>query len=76
LPAIDHGTFIDSESGAKVRLSIDEIRSEYRERMRQFLDTWSARCRAMGADYVRCVTSEPYFQVLERYLVGRVGMRG
>lgn len=75
LPRLDHATFIDSESGGRVRLNIDELRSEYAIRMQQFLDVWSARCRSLGIDYLRTVTSEPYYRVLERYLIGRAGGR-
>jgi uncharacterized protein (DUF58 family) len=75
LPRLDHATFIDSESGGRVRLSIDELRGEYARRMQQFLDVWTARCRSLGIDYLRAVTSEPYHRVLERYLIGRAGGR-
>jgi len=71
LPDIEHGTFIDSETGGRVRLSVDEIRDQYRERMQQFLDGWQARCRALGIDCIRASLSEPYYRVLERYLIGR-----
>ena len=76
LPDVDHATFVDSESGSRVRLSIDDLRAEYTRRMQEFLDTWAARCRALGIDYVRAVTSQPYHQVLERYLIGRAGRHG
>ena len=74
LPDVEHGTFVDSESGDRVRLSVDELRSRYTERMQQFLTSWEARCRAMGVDYVRAVTTEPYHRVLERYLIGRASL--
>ncbi|MCA9054465.1 MAG: DUF58 domain-containing protein [Planctomycetaceae bacterium] len=74
LPEVEHGTFVDSESGERVRLSVDELRTEYSTRMKAFLDSWQARCRAMGADYIRAVTSEPYYRVLERYLIGRASL--
>lgn len=74
LPAdLEHATFIDSESGGRVRLSLDEIRTAYTERMQTFLSTWESRCRSLGIDYIRAITSEPYFKVLERYLIGRAG---
>jgi uncharacterized protein (DUF58 family) len=75
LPDIEHGTFIDSESGERIRLDVEEIREEYEQRMRRFVDAWEARCRGMGVDYIRCATSEPYFEALERYLVGRAAMQ-
>jgi uncharacterized protein (DUF58 family) len=71
LPPLEHATFIDSETGGRVRLSLDEIRSVYTERMQTFLSTWESRCRSLGIDYIRALTSEPYHNVLERYLIGR-----
>ena len=75
LPELEQGTFIDSESGARVRLSVPEVRREYEARMEQFLAAWAGRCRALGIDYIRAVTAEPYFRVLERYLIGRAAYR-
>ncbi|MEZ6067570.1 MAG: DUF58 domain-containing protein [Planctomycetaceae bacterium] len=48
LPDVDHGTFVDSESGQRIRLSLPEVREAYRERMRQFLDAWEARREGDG----------------------------
>lgn len=75
LPDVDHATFVDSETGQRVRLSVDEIRAQYAERMEQFVETWSARCRALGVDYIRAVTSDPYHRVLERYLARRAAQQ-
>lgn len=71
LPDIEQATFVDSETGQRVRLSIAELRAQYTERMKQFVDTWAARCRSLGVDYIRATTSDPYHRVLERYLIGR-----
>ncbi len=75
LPNVDHGTFIDSETGARVRLTVEELRDEYRDRMHRFLETWAARCRALGVDYLRAVMSEPYYRLIERYLINRAALR-
>jgi uncharacterized protein (DUF58 family) len=75
LPNIEHGLFVDSENGSRIRLNVDEIRAAYEQRMRDFLDGWSRRCLGMGVDYARAVTSEPYYSNLERYLVGRAQRR-
>ncbi|REJ89330.1 MAG: DUF58 domain-containing protein [Planctomycetota bacterium] len=71
LPDIDHGLFIDSETAARVRLNVSEIRDEYKQRMRDFIDGWFRRCLGLGVDYARALTNEPYYKILERYLVGR-----
>ncbi len=75
LPDIEHGLFVDSETGSRVRLNVQEVRAAYEQRMREFLDGWSRRCLGLGIDYARAVTSEPYHRSLERYLVGRAQRR-
>lgn len=75
LPDVEHGTFVDSESGERVRLSVPEVRREYEERMERFLAAWAGRCRGLGIDYIRAVTGEPYYRILERYLIGRAAIR-
>ena len=75
LPGIEHGLFVDSENGARIRLNVDEVRAAYEQRMREFLADWSRRCLGLGVDYARAVTSEPYYRSLERYLVGRAQRR-
>ncbi|MFV0444918.1 MAG: DUF58 domain-containing protein [Planctomycetaceae bacterium] len=76
LPDLDHATFIDSETRERVRLSVAELRSVYAEKMDVFLRGWESRCRSLGIDYIRAVTSLPYHQMLERYLIGRAARGG
>ncbi len=73
LPDIEHGLFIDSETGTRVRLRVREVRADYERKAREFVDTWSRRCRGIGVDYARAVTSKPYYTLLEQYLAGRGG---
>lgn len=75
LPDIEHGLFIDAESSARVRLNVAEVRQQYQAKIQEFLDTWAKRCRGLGIDYARAVMSEPYYRVLERYLIGRAQRR-
>jgi len=75
LPDIEHGMFIDSETSARVRLNVAEIRQQYQAKIQAFLDTWAKRCLGMGVDYARAVMSEPYHRILERYLIGRAQRR-
>ena len=74
LPDVDRGIFIDSESGQRVRVDVPEIKDAYHAKMREFLDGWEARCAALGIDYCRVETTEPYSQALERYLLGRAAI--
>lgn len=75
LPDIEHGLFIDSETAARVRLNVAEIRQQYQDKIKAFLDNWAKRCLGMGVDYARAVMSEPYYRILERYLIGRAQRR-
>ncbi len=74
LPDLDRGIFIDSESQARVRVDVPEVREAYQAKMREFLNGWEARCQALGIDYCRMETSEPYSSALERYLMARSGV--
>ncbi|QDT94972.1 DUF58 domain-containing protein [Gimesia aquarii] len=71
LPDVEHGVFIDSESGAKLRLNVSDIRSAYQKEMKEFLDGWSKMVKSNAIDYSLCSTSDPYWKSLERYLTGR-----
>jgi hypothetical protein len=55
-------------------VDVPEIREAYRQKMRDFLDGWEGRCTALGVDYCRMETAEPYWQALERYLIGRAAL--
>ncbi|QDT47237.1 hypothetical protein Pan258_12680 [Symmachiella dynata] len=71
LPQVEHGVFIDSETGGRVRLHVSEIRAEYQKKAREFIDAWSRRCRGIGVDYFRASLSQPYYRLLEQYLANR-----
>ena len=71
LPPVEHGLFIDSETGSRVRLQVREIRAEYQQKAREFIDGWSRRCRGIGVDYFRALLSQPYYRLLEQYLATR-----
>ncbi|MBX3443521.1 MAG: DUF58 domain-containing protein [Planctomyces sp.] len=74
LPNVEHGIFVDSETGGRLRLDVQEIRESYAARMQEFLKGWEQRCARMGVDYFRAESSEPYWQTLERYLLGRAAI--
>ena len=75
LPDFEHGLFIDSETQARVRLNVHDLRETYQARMREHLDTWARRCRSLGVDYVRSQMSQPYYQVLEQYVAARASRK-
>ena len=71
LPRIENGLFIDSETDARLRLNVDDVRPEYERRLREFLDVWSRVCRGHGIDYNLVSTADDYSRALERYLFRR-----
>ena len=75
LPSIENGVFVDSETSDRVRLDVNDIRQDYDQRMRAFLDGWSNACRGNGIDYMLASTRDPYSEVLFRYLTHRAAIR-
>ena len=71
LPQIENGIFIDSETQARVRLNVEDVRTAYEAKLQDFLDGWLRQTKANGINYSLCSTSDPYDRVLERYLTRR-----
>jgi uncharacterized protein (DUF58 family) len=71
LPALGDAVFTDSESAARVTISVDDVRPAYQQKMRGFLDAWSGSLRGRGIDYQLVSTATPYEKALERYLFAR-----
>ncbi|MFH1941354.1 MAG: DUF58 domain-containing protein [bacterium] len=68
--------FIDMETGEKVQAQPWHIRSEYKEKMRGFLDHYKRECRQHRIDYVPSDTSQPFDTALFNYLVMRKKIGG
>lgn len=75
LPPIEETLFVDSETGEELRLNVSDVRPLYEERLRAYLDAWSAAFRQRGIDYTRVRTDEPFQKALEGYLFRRAAMR-
>jgi hypothetical protein len=75
LPTVDNGLFIDSENGNRIRLNIRDVREEYEKRIQEFLAGWDLACKGHGVDYNRVLTSDHYYEVLERYMFRRAARR-
>lgn len=73
LPKIDNGLFIDSETGARARINVNDIRPRYEAKMKEFLDGWANACQGRGIDYNLVSTTDEYHKVLEKYLLRRRG---
>ena len=75
LPKIDNGLFIDSETGARARINVNDIRPQYEAKMKEFLDGWAKECRGRGIDYNLVSTADEYHKVLEKYLLRRATLK-
>jgi uncharacterized protein (DUF58 family) len=71
LPQIENGIFIDSETRARVRLNVEDVRTTYEAKLQEFLDSWLRQAKANAINYSLCPTTDPYERVLERYLTRR-----
>ncbi len=71
LPQIENGIFVDSETQARVRLNVEDVRTAYEAKLQDFLDGWLRQTKANGINYSLCSTFDPYDRVLERYLTRR-----
>jgi len=75
LPQIENGLFVDSESSARIRLNVHDIRDTHAEQMRLHLDAWRAACRGAEFDYNLVTTEMHYSQALENYMHSRSAMK-
>jgi len=67
--------FIDLESGAKTRLVPGEIKSNYRQAMKEFYQQLKIKCNQFKIDLVEVDIKEPFQKVLTQYLIKRARMR-
>ena len=74
LPRVENGLFIDSESSARIRLQVNDIRDIYKDKIKHHLDDWSAACRGAEIDYRLVTTDMHYSEALENYLYSRAAM--
>lgn len=75
LPDLDEAVFADSESGAKVRLNVADVRSNYERAMREFIDGWRGAASSRRVDYRLVSTAMDYRKALEQYLFSRASFR-
>jgi uncharacterized protein (DUF58 family) len=75
LPSTEETLFVDSETGEELRLDVAAARPLYAERLRNYLDAWTAALRQRGIDYTRVRTDEPFQKALEGYLFRRATVR-
>jgi uncharacterized protein (DUF58 family) len=68
--------FMDMETGEKIQTQPWQIRTEYREAVGQFLNTYKRECREHRIDYVPVDTARSFDRVLFDYLVARKRIGG
>lgn len=71
LPPLASMNFIDAETGERVTVSTADIRAEYNDQMRNFIDTMASLARARNVDYNFVNTATPYHESLQKYLLRR-----
>lgn len=65
------GTFVDTESGARLKLDAPSARRGYLERFGRFCAELDETFHAAGGEIVRLRTDRPPFEALTSYLAGR-----
>lgn len=69
-------TFVDMESGEKVKLFPDQVRSSYQRQSHEFYNEIRLRCTQYHIDFVEADVSREMDQILLPFLVKRQQMRG
>lgn len=69
-------TFIDIESGKKLRVNPSQVKEEYIKRMNKFRHKLDLKCGQYGIDFVEVDIQDGFHSVLENYLVKRSKIRG
>jgi uncharacterized protein (DUF58 family) len=64
-------TYIDLETGERITTRSQDLREDYRARVREWSDRLRAACIARQADYVSVSTDTPYDRALLEYLEKR-----
>jgi uncharacterized protein (DUF58 family) len=67
----DDSTFVDLETGEKVKTQPYFLREKYREKIEFFYQKLQRECRNYNIDFQNLLTDEPYDRALFRYLLKR-----
>ncbi|MSQ79640.1 MAG: DUF58 domain-containing protein [Flavobacteriaceae bacterium] len=66
--------FIDMESGETIRLQPSEVKEQYLQNMKQFMDGLQNTCAQYKIDLVEAPAGDDYRQILLTFLAKRAGM--
>ncbi len=67
-------TFVDMETGEKVKLNPNQIQKAYKENMQAFIQKMKLKCGQFNIDVVPCDISKGYHDILMQYLIKRQRM--
>lgn len=67
--------FIDLETGEKLRLQSNQVKTHYVEQMRKFLEDLKFKCLQYQIDFVEADINQGFRTILQSYLVKRSKMR-
>lgn len=67
-------TFIDQETGEKIKLNPTSYKEVYEQRMNDFIHALEVKCGQYKIDFVRCDINEGFYPVLLEYMVKRKGL--
>lgn len=75
LPDLTEAVFVDSETGGRVRVDVQDVASAYREQVNDLCDGWRTDLSARGIDY-QCVTTGMHtHEAIRDYLFARSAVR-
>lgn len=67
-------TFIDQETGDRIKLNPTSIKEVYEKRMKKFIHNLEVKCGQYKIDFVQCDVNEGFYPVLLQYMVKRHGL--
>jgi uncharacterized protein (DUF58 family) len=67
--------FVDMESGEKVKIRSNDVKSVYKEQMEQYIKTLKLRCHQYHIDFIEADMNAGFKEVLLPYLVKRQKLR-
>ena len=67
--------FVDMETGEKVKVRSNEVKTHYTEQMQQYLKQLQLRCHQYKIDFIEADINKDFKQILMPYLVKRMKMK-
>jgi uncharacterized protein (DUF58 family) len=64
-------TFVDRETGEKIKLNPISVKDFYRENMTRYIHDLEMKCGQYEIDFVQCDVNEGFYPILLQYLVKR-----